>query len=69
MAEVYGNRTRRGCLTPAAGFEVQEAHQGPIHFLCYCAQSNRGSQPGFLISQFIDKGYCQIYNVGKSTGI
>ena len=44
MAEVYGNRTRRGCLTPAAGFEVQEAHQGPNHFLNYCAQTLLGSQ-------------------------
>jgi hypothetical protein len=27
MAEVHGNRTHRGHLLPATGFEVQEAHQ------------------------------------------
>ena len=27
MAEVHGNRTHRGPLKPATGFEVQEAHQ------------------------------------------
>jgi hypothetical protein len=48
MAEVHGNRTRRGWPTPATGFEVQEAHQGPNHFLGYCAQTEVGSQPGFI---------------------
>ena len=27
LAEVHGNRTHRGHLLPATGFEVQEAHQ------------------------------------------
>ena len=27
LAEVHGNRTHRGPLKPATGFEVQEAHQ------------------------------------------
>ena len=62
MAEVYGNRTRRGWLTPASGFEVQEAHQGPIHFHGYCAQTSRGSQPGFPLQGFVDKEEPQIYN-------
>ena len=63
MAEVHGNRTRRGWLTPASGFEVQEAHQGPIHFLGYSAQTIDGSQPGFLLQGFVDKEAPQIYNV------
>jgi hypothetical protein len=27
LAEVHGNRTHRGHLLPATGFEVQETHQ------------------------------------------